>query len=569
MGFTVKALLSMSELPDLKLVSGAKSVNNLIRNACITDCPDAFDWMQPGDLILTSGYMLKDDPELQVRFVRELSETACAGIGIKVPKYWDEVPQRMIDESNRRSLPIFTIPLHNTLNEIQTIVFHEVNENQDTLLQKYFKIHQRLMACSLSEQTLDNIVKTTVELINNPLIVVDKNWNFLSCADRDDNKIPLAKVLPLVKGKPAFDRSFLDAIPKDIEDFKKAVKRTCITPYGPVICRIHPVRADTTVYGYLIAWESVRKLRSVECMGLEQAAIIIALERIKTMRIEESRRIMRQDFFTDLLEGHIESTALAYSLAEMNGLSADKRYFCAVMRTEKFRGKTEQDSRSDIVGLDRVQRKLVKLCEEFFAYSHVGACVFSRSNNIIMLVQIGDGCELSNLKHQYGDMFTTLCSVITSQKDCPVISIGVGCGCSDITELKKSFVEAQEAIRLAGIAGNDGSISWFEDLMIYNILNSGVPGGVLREFYDSSIGPLAEYDRENKTELLESLEIYLLENRSISAAAARLYIHRNTMNYRINKIKQILSVDFDDSENLLKLQLGIKIMRVLKGLGMK
>ena len=101
------------------------------------------------------------------------------------------------------------------------------------------------------------------------------------------------------------------------------------------------------------------------------------------------------------------------------------------------------------------------------------------------------------------------------------------------------------------------------------ILNSGVPGGVLREFYDSSIGPLAEYDRENKTELLESLEIYLLENRSISAAAARLYIHRNTMNYRINKIKQILSVDFDDSENLLKLQLGIKIMRVLKGLGMK
>ena len=45
MGFTVKALLSMSELPDLKLVSGAKSVNNLIRNACITDCPDAFDWM--------------------------------------------------------------------------------------------------------------------------------------------------------------------------------------------------------------------------------------------------------------------------------------------------------------------------------------------------------------------------------------------------------------------------------------------------------------------------------------------------------------------------------------------
>ncbi len=567
MGFTIKALLSMSELPDLKLVSGAKSVNNLIRNACVVDCPDAFDWMQPGDLILTSGYILQDDPQLQRRFVRELSETACAGIGVKVPKYWDAVPDVMIEESNRRSLPIFTIPLHNTLNEIQTIVFNNVNTAQDTLLQKYFKIHNRLMACSLSEQTLDSIVQCTVELINNPLIVVNSHWNLLAYADHKDNKIPLSKVFTLAKNKPVFDKSFLDSIPKDIEDFKKAVKRTCITPYGPVICRIHPVRADTTVYGYLIAWESVRKLRSVECMGLEQAAIIIALERIKTMRVEESRRIMRQDFFTDLLEGRIESTASAYSLAEMNGLSAGRHYVCAVIRTNKFGDKSSQASRFDIMGLDRLQRKLVKMCEDYFKFSRVGACVFSRSNNIIALVQLDDADELSNLEPQYQDLFHGLYNTLAGAPDRPEIVIGVGCGCADIIDLKKSFVEAQEAIRLSGLTANPESVNWFEKLMVYNFLGSGVPKDVLREFYESSVGPLAEFDRENNTNLLETLEVYLLENRSISAAAQRLYIHRNTMNYRINKIKQLLNTDLDDSENLLKLQIGIRIMRILSSLG--
>ena len=110
-------------------------------------------------------------------------------------------------------------------------------------------------------------------------------------------------------------------------------------------------------------------------------------------------------------------------------------------------------------------------------------------------------------------------------------------------------------------------INWFEKLMVYNILGSGIPENVLREFYASSVGPLAAYDRENHTNLLETLEVYLLENRNVSAAAQKLYIHRNTMNYRINKIKQVLNTDFDDAEKLLKLQIGIRVMRVMDGMG--
>ena len=88
MGFTIKELISAPELAGLRLVAGAKGANNLIRNASVVDCPDGFDWMLPGDFVLSSGYIFRDDPEQQRKLVRKLSELACAGIGIKE----DELP---------------------------------------------------------------------------------------------------------------------------------------------------------------------------------------------------------------------------------------------------------------------------------------------------------------------------------------------------------------------------------------------------------------------------------------------------------------------------------------------
>ena len=567
MGFTIKGLLNAPELSELQLVAGAKGVNNLIRNASVVDCPDGFDWMLPGDFVLSSGYIFRDDPALQRKLVSKLSELACAGIGVKADKYWPEIPQVMIDEANKRNLPIVAIPLHCTLNEIQNHIFRETSDREDTLLQKYFKIYKQLIAYSLSEQTLDTIAANMVELISNPLIVVNKHWRLLAWADHRDNQIPLEKALNLTKNEHVFPRVFFESIPKDIEDYKKAIKRTIDTPFGPLICSVLPIRANTDVYGYLVVCETVRKLRSVEYMGLEQAAIIIALERIKTQRIDESRRIMRQDFFTDLLEGRIESRASAYSLAEMNGLSVRRPYMCAVMRVDRFGDQDRQKSRSDLMGLNRLQRQLTRLCSDYFQANQKNACVFARSNYIISLIQLDEQDELSNLEPRYQELIRGLYTEAAEAREHPDIVIGVGCGCRGILELKKSFVEAQEALRISGLMASPAKVNWFEKLMVYNILGSGIPQTVLREFFESSVGQLAAYDRENNANLLETLEVYLLENRNISAAAQKLYIHRNTMNYRINKIKQLLNTDFDDSEKLLKLQIGIRVMRLLDGMG--
>ena len=78
----------------------------------------------------------------------------------------------------------------------------------------------------------------------------------------------------------------------------------------------------------------------------------------------------------------------------------------------------------------------------------------------------------------------------------------------------------------------------------------------LYEFCSSVLGKLYDYDEQNKTNLVETLEQYFQCNSNISTAAKRMYLHRNTFIYRIEKIKGILGSELKDPEEMLELQMG-------------
>lgn len=86
---------------------------------------------------------------------------------------------------------------------------------------------------------------------------------------------------------------------------------------------------------------------------------------------------------------------------------------------------------------------------------------------------------------------------------------------------------------------------------------------MLKDFYNNSIRTLADYDNKNNTDLVSTLEVYFQCKSNMSEAAKNLYIHRNTLLYRLDKIKEILNTDLESGEENLELQLGIHIMKLL------
>lgn len=101
----------------------------------------------------------------------------------------------------------------------------------------------------------------------------------------------------------------------------------------------------------------------------------------------------------------------------------------------------------------------------------------------------------------------------------------------------------------------------YEKLGIYSLIAQISNGKFLDDYVESRIGELIKADQMQEGGLCETLETYLAHNCNANAAAEYLFIHRNTMRYRMDKIKRILDDDINDMEVFLELKLAFAIKR--------
>jgi DNA-binding PucR family transcriptional regulator len=85
----------------------------------------------------------------------------------------------------------------------------------------------------------------------------------------------------------------------------------------------------------------------------------------------------------------------------------------------------------------------------------------------------------------------------------------------------------------------------------------------LQRFYDETIAPLVAYDEEYETELVRTLETFLDADGSVANTAERLFTHRHTVRYRLERARDLCGLDVGSSDGRERLSLGLKAMKVL------
>ncbi len=93
----------------------------------------------------------------------------------------------------------------------------------------------------------------------------------------------------------------------------------------------------------------------------------------------------------------------------------------------------------------------------------------------------------------------------------------------------------------------------------YKILFSIEDTEILSSYVDEILGPLERYDKEHNAEYIETLHSFIKNDRSILRVAEERYTHRNTINYRIQKIKKIIGCDLKNTEELFPYQVAFYI----------
>ena len=134
--------------------------------------------------------------------------------------------------------------------------------------------------------------------------------------------------------------------------------------------------------------------------------------------------------------------------------------------------------------------------------------------------------------------------------------LGAGKITQTIRCIYKSFRQAVAITKLQQKGQIDKQLCTYSDMGIYKILMAVDDQEVIDEYYQSTLKPLIEYDEKHDAGLLPVLRCYLMNDGSVQATANELFLHRNTINYRLNKISELLDVNLSSLNVRLQLMLG-------------
>lgn len=141
--------------------------------------------------------------------------------------------------------------------------------------------------------------------------------------------------------------------------------------------------------------------------------------------------------------------------------------------------------------------------------------------------------------------------------------IGVGTDQGSVMGVGKSYRQAREAAyigRRVASKSNDG-IYEYRSLNAYAVIES-LPMESRQNYIDMILSQLLQYDKQNDSELFSTLETYLACCGRTAECAQRLHVHRNTVNFRIARVKELLEADLSDGETVFRLQLAMHMARL-------
>jgi sugar diacid utilization regulator len=137
----------------------------------------------------------------------------------------------------------------------------------------------------------------------------------------------------------------------------------------------------------------------------------------------------------------------------------------------------------------------------------------------------------------------------------------------DPVDLYRAGNEALLAANVATGTDAEGDVAMlaFEDTGAYRLLLPAMSEdpAELQRFYEETVAPLVAYDDQYETDLVQTLETFLDADGNVAGTAARLFTHRHTVRYRLERVKDLSGLDVASTDGREKLGLGLKAMRVL------
>ena len=279
----------------------------------------------------------------------------------------------------------------------------------------------------------------------------------------------------------------------------------------------------------------------------------------KRLVIEENNKNAAEQLFTSILDAEHLSRESVFAQARFLNvdLSGEFRIIEFAFAKDKSAVKShdgilsDEGQTNDSLAVGQAVRRIIN--SEFSYYM---------SKNILTGLQTGTVLALVPASGMDDEKLREILLKVAKRAygECGIrLVIGVGNTTGYLEDVKKSRSEAATAIKVADISNDDEPVFFYKDQGIYTLISKINDTKFLDEFVEKNIGKLIRADEVNDSNLCETLENYIDHNCNVKYTAEYMYIHRNTLNYRLNRIQEILGDKINDMESCLSLKLAFMI----------
>jgi purine catabolism regulator len=282
-------------------------------------------------------------------------------------------------------------------------------------------------------------------------------------------------------------------------------------------------------------------LDELDHLAAERGALVCAVELAKQRAVKAAEKRVRGDFLDLLLTASAtEERALTRRAAEFG--YALERYHAVLLWSTDEGGSDAWDL-------------VARAFRGQLLHSGIQVLLCPHEDRLAALCSAGDVALLARLEKHAQHTHNSL-----AEGDPPLpVAAGIGRPGAGLAGLRQSFAQAREALALVESLFDGDRVLSFGELTLYHLLGRLQTCEELEAFYGQTLAALVDYDQGHDTQLVDTLEAFFAQHGNVSQTAERLFLHRNSLLYRMERIADITGLDLNDTDDRFSLQLALKL----------
>ena len=539
----VRELLDVPDL-GLRLLTDIAGMDRAILRVYTTDLPDPSRYLTPGDLVLT-GLIWCRTPGDADRFVSALARARVAALG--AGEALGKVPDEVLQACGRHGLPLLAVPAETSFAAVTEEVGRRLSGDRATEMTRVLGRRRLLLSAVAEGAGLDAMFR----LMSRELGA--ECWLLTG----------LGRVIGGTG--PSLPRPLaLRLACEYLRASRMPVTEVSVAGEGAGQYSLFGVGGEPRITGWFLACAGSEQDWPHELReSVAELAADVALERARLNAARTGDGKLAEAIVTALASGGGDGAAPAEiaSLMRAAGLPPDGRYLVAVVTAE-----------ADRVTGPNAERWRCDLAAELVRPAAEDALVAPLDDEIVALVpapgdqapdeSADDGAPAG---YRFAATIRAAEPVVGSDRSGVRLAVGVSGPAESVTALPGALHEAGSARRLAArrLAGPGRtsaiSVVTSDEVASHELLLATVPASVLRSFRERLLGPLLAYDDQHRAELLPTLREFLACSGSWNACAVRMYVHVNTVRYRIRRIEELTGRDLSRLDDQVDFFLALRI----------